>query len=380
MRVAIVRRTPNTSFSMDVYANGLVSGLKAVRPDWDIVEIQPQLSAHKHKFFGHKVREKASQYYEQYWNYPQTVKTLDAEIIHIVDHSDAHLAYWLKSLPVQTVVTCHDLINLLQPENASHQALLPGISSALWRYSVKGLKAADHVVAVSSHTAKDAVNLLQISPEHVSVAYNGVESIFAITPLTDPYALRKQHRIPHNCFCLINVGSNQPRKNIETVLQALSKLVHCETGSAPVHLIKAGAAFTTEQEALIQREGLQLHITHIQNPDKATLIKLYNIADVLVAPSLYEGFGITILEAMACGVPVITSNVSSLPEVAGDAALLIEPADVDALVNKVRSLQSNSNLYESFVRKGLSRTANFTWEQSAERVAKIYESLRKTVV
>lgn len=375
MRIAIVRRTPNTSFSMDVYADGLVSGLSTVRPDWEIVELQPQLPIRLHKHLSGRLLEKTSQYYEQYWCYPKRVKACSADIVHVVDHSDAHLAYWLAASPTPTVVTCHDLINFLQPENASHQALLPGVSSALWRYSVKGLKAADHVVAVSDHTAKDVVNLFQLSSEHISVAHNGVENIFAPLPAAVATPLYTQYKIPRDRFYLLNVGSTQPRKNIETVLRSLSKLTRQEKQSTKVHLIKAGAAFTIEQTALIECEGLQPYITHIQNPDKATLVKLYSLANILVAPSLYEGFGITILEAMTSGVPVITSNVSSLPEVAGDAALLIEPTDVDALVSNVRSLQTDPILYASFVQKGLSRAENFTWENSAEKVARVYENL-----
>ncbi len=378
MRVAIVRRAPDTSFSMDVYADGLISGLSAVRPEWEIVQLKPQPSVRLQNRSLGPLFEKAGQYRERYWRYPRRIRSCDFDIVHIIDHSDAHIAYWLAASPTPSVVTCHDLINFFQPENASHKALLPGVSSALWRYSVKGLKAADHVVTVSTHTAKDVVNLFQLPSERISVAYNGVERIFAPASPEATAPLYAQYKIPHDRFYLINVGSTQPRKNIETVLRSLAKLVHQENESKKVHLIKAGAAFTDEQAALIEREGLQPYITHIQNPDKATLVKLYSLANVLVAPSLYEGFGITILEAMACGIPVITSNTSSLPEVAGDAALLIDPTDVDGLVNSVRSLQTDPVLYASLIQKGLSRARNFTWQESAERVARVYEDLSKT--
>ena len=128
MRIAIVRRAPNTSFSMDVYANGIVSGLRAVRPNWEIVEIQPKIAQRKRLGAIKKLFGKASKYYEQYWRYPQVVKACDADVVHIIDHSDGHLAYWLKGSSAATVITCHDLINFFQPENASHQALLPGVS------------------------------------------------------------------------------------------------------------------------------------------------------------------------------------------------------------------------------------------------------------
>ncbi|MEM9978628.1 MAG: glycosyltransferase family 1 protein [Cyanobacteria bacterium P01_D01_bin.2] len=374
MRIVIVRRAPETSFSMDVYANGLIGGLRAVRPDWEIVEREPRLRGHS----NNKLVQKLGKYVEQYWHYPQSLKHEDADIFHIIDHSDGHLAYGLKSHPAAVITTCHDLINLLQPDNANHQAAMPMVSSALWNYSVKGLRAADHVVTVSAHTAKDVKNLLHISTQNLTVVHNAVESVFHSLPADAAEPVLQQYDIPPGRFYLLNVGSSQPRKNIATLLKALAKLASGSDGlpQQPVHLLKAGADFTADQLAMIKTYGLQTHVTHIKNPDKATLVQLYNAADVLVAPSLYEGFGITILEAMACGIPAIASNVSSLPEISGEAAILVDPTDVGAIANAITALQTDPVLYKALVHKGRHHVLDFTWEKSAEQVARVYEKLK----
>lgn len=369
MRVAIVRRIPNTSFSMDVYADGLIRGLKAVRPNWEILELQPQ--GHPS---NHRLCHKLGNYYEQYWHYPRTIQQCPADIFHVIDHSDGHLVRWLNSAAAPVVATCHDLINLLQPANANHQAALPMLSSQLWNYSVKGLRWADHVVTVSAHTAQDVTNLLNIPSHHMTVVHNAVEAVFHPLPTATVAPVFQQYQIPKNRFYLLNVGSSQPRKNMITLLQVLAKLTTSDSG-ASVHLLKAGADFTDEQRSFIQQHNLDGYITHIKNPDKATLVKLYNAADVLVAPSLYEGFGITILEAMACGTPVITSNVSSLPEISGDAAILLEPMDGAAIANAIHALKASPLLYQDLVCKGLVHVKDFTWTHSAEKVSQVYERL-----
>ncbi|MEL6903028.1 MAG: glycosyltransferase family 1 protein [Cyanobacteria bacterium J06606_4] len=359
---------------MDVYADGLVSGLSAVRPSWEILQLRPQTRTHPK---GQKLFRKLNRYYEQYWHYPQQIKRQAVDIFHIIDHSDGHIARWLKPLPIPTVVTCHDLINLRQPENAKHQAFLPALSSALWRYAVNGLRQADRLVTVSAHTAQDVNQLLDISPQQLTVVHNAADPEFQRICKGEALSVLQEHHIPSDRFYLLNVGSSQPRKNIEAILKVLAKLTAqpSEATTPSPHLIKAGAAFTAAQQTLIDSHNLHSYVTHIDKPDQATLIKLYNAADVLLAPSLYEGFGITILEAMACGTPVITSNVSSLPEVAGNAAILIEPTQLDQIANAVRSLQQDPAQRQALIEKGLRHAQSFTWEKSAEQVAQLYETL-----
>lgn len=369
MRVAIVRRAPNASFSMDVYADGLVSGLKAVRPSWEIVELipnSPSSSKTNALFSG------LQKYYQRYWQYPAAVKHKTADIFHLIDHSDGHIAYWLKNRDQPVVVTCHDLINFIQPENISNQARFPALSRLIWQYAVNGICSANRIITVSAHTANDVMQLLRIEQERLTVVPNAVESVFRVLAQTDVEAVRQQYQIPQGTTCLLNVGSSHPRKNIETVLRTIAAL---KSQNVAVHLLKAGAEFSAEQTELIQQHDLGSHLTYVGKPDKETLVQLYNAADILIAPSLYEGFGMTVLEAMACGTPVITSNVTSLPEVAGDAAIMVEPTDVTAIVEAVHRLQNDVGYRTSLRQKGLERVRLFTWEKTAEQVAQVYERL-----
>lgn len=369
MRVAIVRRAPNASFSMDVYADGLVSGLKTIRPSWEIVELIPSSTPTNE---GNAILNGLKKYHQRYWQYPIEVKSHKADIFHIIDHSDGHIAYWLKKANQLAVVTCHDLINLLQPENISDQAKLPLLSTAIWKYAVQGIRQAAHIITVSAHTAKDVTQLLNVQPEQITVAPNAVEPLFQPLPSEQLVRFRQRYRISFNTTCLLNVGSNHPRKNVFAILHSLHVL---NTQGVSVHLLKTGADFTFEQKAFIQLHHLEQCVTYLGKPDKTTLVQIYNAADILVAPSLYEGFGMTVLEAMACGTPVITSNVTSLPEVAGDAAIMVEPTDINAIVEAVHHLQNDVEYRTSLRQKGLERVRAFTWETTAEQVAQVYESL-----
>lgn len=138
MRVAILRRAVGASFSMDVYADGLVAGLKVARPEWEIIELFPKSDRQEQKNSSWLTG--LGKYYERYWRYPLSVQQETADIFHVIDHSDGHLVYWLKKTKRPIVVTCHDLINLVNPENVDNQARIPAISMAVWKYAVQGLK------------------------------------------------------------------------------------------------------------------------------------------------------------------------------------------------------------------------------------------------
>lgn len=370
MRVVIVRREPGVALSMDVCADNLVAGLKVLRPDWEIVEIAPEPWSRKANLWHSGTG--ARKYFERLWRHPRAVQQLEGNVFHIIDHSNAHVAYWLKRKGCAIVVTCHDLVQFVYPEILKDQARLPALSMASWKYSVRGMKHADQVIAVSSNTAKDVAQMLQLPPEQIAVVPNGVEPDFRPLPAEEVATVRQRYEGAAETFCLLNVGSTHHRKNIFTILKVLVRL---RDRGVSVRLWKVGDEFTTEQSAFIQSHNLEPIITLIGKPNKATLLQLYNAADALLAPSLYEGFGLTILESMACGTPVISANRSSLPEVAGDAAILVDPLDVEAIVEAVCRLQQDSTYQITLKQRGLERVKQFSWEKSAMRTAQIYEKL-----
>ncbi len=366
MRVVIARLI--SDFSMDVYADGIISGLRTVRPNWEIVDLKPHYIDRKSRSLFLRVWK----YYERFWRFPQQVQQEVADIFHILDPSEAHITYWLKKKNKTVVVTCHDLINFYCRDNLHNSVKLPLISSGMWLHAVKGMKYANHVVAVSSVTAKDTTQILDIKPARISVIPNAVEAVFQPLPKEQAESFRQKYRISPETICLLNVGSNHPRKNLSTILKVVEIL---QQRGMPIHLLKVGADFTDEQKAFIQTQNLENYISYLGKPERSSLVQIYNTADILIAPSLYEGFGITLLEAMACGIPVITSKVSAMPEVVGDAGVLVDPTDYQAIVDAVCYLQNNPVYYQELVNKGLVRAKSFTWEKTAEQIAEIYEKL-----
>jgi glycosyltransferase involved in cell wall biosynthesis len=299
-----------------------------------------------------------------------------ADIVHIVDHTSGHVARWLHQADRSVVVTCHDLVQLIYPENTGKTSLAQ-LSLGAWRYAVDGMNQADRIIAVSTNTKRDLISQLQIVPDRIAVIPNAVESQFTLLPPEQKIAFRQKQGIDPDTICLLNVGSEHPRKNLDTVLEVLKRL---KASGIAVHLWKVGSNFTAAQQQSIETNGLDRHITHLGKPEKSRLIQIYNAADVLLAPSLYEGFGFTILEAMACGTPVVASNVSSLPEVAGDAAILFDPLDVDGMIAAIQHLQVDPIYRQQFIDLGLSRAKLFTWEKTAEQVAQIYEKIIRSIV
>ncbi|MBD2109842.1 glycosyltransferase family 1 protein [Nodosilinea sp. FACHB-13] len=368
MRVAVVRRAPGASFSMDVYANGLVAGLRQVRPTWDIVEITPNFKEYQGSALGGLLK-----YVRRYGQLPsQVARQQGIDLFHVVDHSDGHLCYALGRTPHPVVVTCHDLINYMQPENISSQAKLPWLSAGLWRYAVRGIAQADHIVTVSDHTAKDVMATFGIEPARVTTAYNGVDPAFCPQPPEQTAAARSRYGLGTERFCLLNVGSNHPRKNVIALLQALALL---RQQGIPAYLIKAGADLTAEQKIYVQHQNLTDCIVYVGKPNQTELVALYNAADVLVAPSLYEGFGITPLEAMACGTPVVVADATALPEVVGNAGLKVPPQDIEAIAAALRQLYEQPEVYARLVNAGRDRAQSFTWAAHGDRVAAVYETL-----
>lgn len=364
MRVAIAKTM--AEFSIDVYSNNLISALKTVRPDWEIIELMPRSFDRTSSSLSLRIQK----YYERFWLYPRRVTQEIADVFHIIEPCDAHLVYWLKKSGIPTVVTCHDLINFYYQDNLKGSVKLPFISKNAWIYSVRGMKQCDRVIAVSAATAKDTHKILDIEPAKITVVPNAVEKVFRPLPKAQADRFRDRQKIAPETICMLNVGANHPRKNINVILQTLEFL---KQKGKSAQFWKVGADFTEEQQQFIAKHNLEHDIRYLGKPNKSKLVEIYNAADLLIAPSIHEGFGITLLEAMACGTPVVTGNVSAMPEVVGDAGILINPTNVKEIIEAILRLGTDPIYYQAICEKSRIRAKVFSWENTAEQVAQIYE-------
>ena len=371
MRVVIARTMPE--FSMDVYAEGLISGLRTVRPDWEIIELCPYPIDRRSNSAWVRVHK----YYERFWNFPRRVRAQAADIVHIMDAAEAHMVPGLQKNNQLTVVTCHDLINYFYTENLKNSDRGFEIGHRVWLWAIRGMQLADRIVAVSTSTARDTATILNIDPKLITPVPNAVETNFRPLPPERVQALRRKYGVKPETFCLLSVGSDHPRKNLPNLIESLAIL---QQQGLPFELLKVGTDFTDEQKQTIERLQLQGVVRYVGRPERSSLIDLYNAADVLVFPSLFEGFGLPLLEAMACGTPVITSNVSAMPEVVGDDGLLVDPNSPESIAAAIIELYNDPILQTKLIERGLARVKLFTWQNTAARIAKIYEEIARIEV
>jgi glycosyltransferase involved in cell wall biosynthesis len=241
------------------------------------------------------------------------------------------------------------------------------------------VKRANHILADSESTKRDLLDLLSVDPEDVSVLYPGVEPRFA--PVECPDELRRvraRYRLPDRF--VLGLGTLQPRKNFDGLIAAFGQLVvgqdrHPEI--AGLHLVIAGDEgwLYDDVYSLVDRLRLDDRVLFSGFVDDADLPALYTLAAAFAFPSWYEGFGLPVLEAMACGTPVVAAQNSSLPEVIGQAGILVDAADQDALARSLFRLLTEPDLVRNLRDLGLRQSRQFTWEGAAAKLLKTYEAL-----
>jgi glycosyltransferase involved in cell wall biosynthesis len=370
MKVCVICTLPQTSVSMGVYADALTGGLRAVRPDWDIVAwVPPARAAYTHLPFP---LSSVLKYWERFVGYPKTIARIDADIFHIVEHSEAHIVNWLSKKNKKTVATCHDLINFYYLIDIQDGARYPFLSRFAWKYGVRQLRRCDRIIAISTKTRVDVVNYIGVDQKKIVLVPNGIDENFRQLRSDEKKAFRAEKKWRDETIYILNVGSNAPRKNVITVLKSV--LVMRASGASVV-FVKVGADFSSAEKAFIADHELEMCVEFAESVSQDSLISYYNCADVLVAPSIAEGFGLTLIEAMACGLPVITANVSAMPEIVGDAAALVDPLDVDAIVKEIMVLRNSDDVRKARIEKGLLHARPFTWVKAAETIARVYEGL-----
>ncbi|MEA3408069.1 MAG: glycosyltransferase family 1 protein [Chloroflexota bacterium] len=272
-------------------------------------------------------------------------------------------------LAARTVLTVHDLSFMRHPE-CSSEALLDYLMEAVPR----SVERADLVVADSESTRRDLMELLQVPDEKILVVYPGLESHFA--PVDNDYLLpRLLQRYGVRYPYILAVGTLQPRKNFVRLIKAYDILVRYYQIPHKLVIVGNKGWLYGEIEETIQNLGLEGRVILTGFVKDQDLPYIYSAAEVFAFPSLYEGFGIPILEAMGCGTPVVTSSVSSMPEVAGDAALLVEPYDVEAMALTLWRLINDVQLQDELRLRGFKQARKFRWRDSAKKLVRAYRRL-----
>ncbi len=310
--------------------------------------------------------DKLDSYAGRFLLYPWIARRLRADLFHVVDHGQAFLVPSLD--PIRTVVTCHDVILLVLASGRLGRTPVPAVATRILRYSLRCMTKAAAVISPSEQTRRDLAKLAGFDPARVTVIPSGLDP--GLRPMTEARGLTRARWGLGDGPLVLHVGYTGFYKNVEGVLRVVARL---RRGGVAVTLVRAGERLRPRQRALAACLGIESAVRDLGPLSSGDLAALYTSADLLLFPSLYEGFGWPPLEAMACGLPVVSSRAGALPEVIGDAALTAEPEDIEGLSDQAAAVLSDGALAGALRARGLARAKLFTWEQSAARVSRVYE-------
>jgi glycosyltransferase involved in cell wall biosynthesis len=287
---------------------------------------------------------------------PWVLRRVEADLVHGPVFIGPLLA------PCPLVVTIHDLSfirfpGLFRPANRFYLTVFTRLSA----------RRARRLIAVSAHAATETTRLLGVPAERIDVVYHGVDPVFHPLPPEEVTAFRQRYGLPERY--VLFVGTLEPRKNLVRLVEAFTRVYDGRVG-----LVLAGGKgwLTDDLFARVEALGLTRAIIFPGYVMNEELPLWYNAATAVAYPSVYEGFGLPVLEAQACGTPVLTSNVSSLPEAAGDAALMANPYDVDALAEGLNRLLTDESLRHDLRERGLIHVRQFLWSNTALETARVY--------
>ena len=276
-----------------------------------------------------------------------------------------HTSDWLEPpTKCPKVTTIHDLVVYKYPETFTPKGGHDIVSNL--KRKLKWVKRESKlVIAVSENTKRDIVEILGIPEEKIRVVYEAADEVYNKQQTTNNIdKTKKKYGIKGDY--ILAVGTREPRKNLKRVIEAHEKLgISPPTGG--LKLVIAGKFGWGDQSSIINHQSSIKLLGYVPKEDLAVL---YSGAKVFVYPSLYEGFGLPVLEAMSCGCPVVTSNVSSMPEVAGDAAVLVNPESMEEITEGIKKAMKER---EDLVKKGLKRAKEFSWEKTARQTLEVYK-------
>ncbi|MBI4673355.1 MAG: glycosyltransferase family 4 protein [Chloroflexi bacterium] len=353
MRIAFdVSATRGRKTGIGVYTDALVDALRNLATPPEIVLLDD----------GASVDQRTDQrILREQFTLPNLALAAKADILHLTG-----FAAPLRSR-VPVVLTVMDLIGVLFAKN------FPLASRFYWsRYLPFTLGSASHIVTLSHHTKRDLVRLTRIHPQRISVVPPGLDARFQlIADEQQANAVRARLNLPSRYFLF--VSTLEPRKGIDTLIAAFALVA----SQLPEHLVIVGKRgwYYRPLFAQVRAAGLGARVHFADYIADADLPALYYLATAFVFPSRYEGFGLTPLEAMACGAPVIASNASSLPEVVGDAGILLAPQDVMGFARAMLAVASSDAERFRLRALGIERAQAFSWDAAAQAMAQIYAAV-----
>jgi glycosyltransferase involved in cell wall biosynthesis len=275
-------------------------------------------------------------------------------------------------VPCKAVVTIHDCIHLMFPQYLPNRLAYGYAKTSLWWAAHRSAR----VLTVSEASKRDILRYFRIPEEKITVIHNGLDDRFLLPPPeNEVHTVRERFQLQEQF--VLYAGNVKPHKNVERLIEAFYHL-HT-TGFDHLKLLIIGndiSRYATLRRA-IHTHNLHKYVRVLGFVPDQTLAILYRLASVFVFPSLYEGFGLPPLEAMACGTPVVTSNVSSLPEVVGSAAVLVDPYDARSISEGIRRVLTDECLRRDLQTRGVARAREYSWERAARRVREIYDEVTR---
>ena len=300
-------------------------------------------------------------------NFPLFLTRLRADLFHMPLNTVPVL------MPRPYVVTVHDLSSLLFPERSDLRGALHEL-----RYR-RGLERAEQVIAVSAATRRDVQQVLGIPESRIRLIHNALDPVFlaGAEGVTDDQVQSTLERYSIHYPYVLYAGTIRPQKNIPRLVEAFAVLrgeLENDPRYANLRLVVIGDEISRYPEVrrAMNQSRVAAAVRFLGFVPIGVLRAFYRAAELFAFPSLYEGFGLPPLEAMACGTPVVTSNVSSLPEVVGDAAVMVNPENVFEIARGMREVLTNQDLRQELIRKGRAQLARFSWEENARETLAAY--------
>lgn len=341
---------------MERYADSLGNALRgAAGPDLSLYDFRPSRQRIRH-------RGRIGRYWSRYARYLVQARRTTFQVNHILDQAYAHLTYALDGR--RTIVTCHDIFPLQHWRGLIRGLERRGTPPLTVQFSLSGLQRARFVVTDSQATKDDLIEVLGLPSDRIRVVPPGVDAIFSPSQSLPE---------PRNEATIVCVSTGGPYKNDRAAVEVLARVV--KEADREVRLVRVGTTLAPRDAERAREYRVADRILELGFLSDAALADVYRQADAVLHPSFYEGFGWPPLEAMASGIPVVTSTWSSLVELTGDAALRADAEDYDGLADCVVRTLHDERLRSDLRRRGLVRAQRFSWDRTAGQVLGLYETI-----